>query len=266
MRGTRRHLGSSPLSAVLALAVTASVSASSTGCSSGSCTDTCQSSLSLAFDAPIGLPGNYQFVAGPYRCSVELPAVSSGCAVISDFSVVGLYFQDLDSPPPAQLSVTATKDGSEVLADEAAADSYLDTSTCGASCATATYTVHAPEELAPPARAQCDLANLTGTYAVVESSQSGSCFSILGSQTVALKNGLLRLSDPTCSSELVSWSPDTCRAESATACSSSSLEVSWSLALTDLLTDGSRLAGSVQISMSSPLECQGAADLELSRR
>jgi hypothetical protein len=265
MRGTRQYLRASPLSAILLLGVTASVCASSAGCSSSSCTTTCQSSFTVDFDGPIGQPGNYEFAAGPYRCPVELPGVSSACAVISDFSVVGLSFQELDSPPPPQLFVTASKDGSEVLADEAAVGSYLDTSTCGLSCATATYSMHAPEELAPPTRAQCDLANLTGTYAVVESSQSGSCFSILGTQPVALKNGLLRLTDPTCSSELVSWSPDTCRAESTTACSSSSLEVSWNLALTDLLTDGSRLAGSVEITMTIPLQCQGAAELELTR-
>lgn len=266
MRRTRQHLRAGRWSAVLVLGALASVPAWLGTCSSSNCTANCVSSFTVDFDAPIGQPGSYEFLAGPYRCSVELPAVSSDCAVISDFSVVGLSFQELDLAPPAQLFVTASKDGSEVIADAAVLDSYVDNSMCGLSCAIAKYSMHAPEELAPPTRAQCDLANLTGTYAVVESSQSGSCWSILGTQTVALKNGLLRLGDSSCASELTSWSPDTCRADSTTVCSSSSLDVSWNLALTDLLTDGSKLAGSVEVTMASPLQCQGAASLELNRQ
>jgi len=266
MRTTLQHPCVMGLFWICVLAVAAWVPSSLGSCSSSSCLNGgYASSWTLDFDSPIGQPGRYEFVAGSDTCSVELPAISSTCATIRDFSVVGLFFQSWNSRPSRQLHVRVTKDGSEVLSGDVAADSYVESSTCGQSSVNASFSMHVPTELAHPTRALCDLSNLAGTYAIVESDDSGGCSSVFITQTTALANGVLVPTDPSCQSQLISWSPDTCRAESTTTCTSTALNARWKLTLTDLLGDGTRLVGNGQVTMASPVPCEGAASLQLTR-
>jgi hypothetical protein len=170
------------------------------------------------------------------------------------------------SLPPRHLHVSVTKDGSVVLDGDASLESYTEHAMCGENCAAAQFRIQAPAELAPPERPACDVSRLTGTYDVVESGRSGGCASVLGGQTVVLSNGQLVPSDMQCQSELDAWSPSTCRAQSKTTCTSAALNVTWDLTLTDLLTDGSKLVGSGQITMRGPVACDAMAGLQLTRQ
>jgi hypothetical protein len=246
-----------------AVAVAAALASS---CTSSNCLMACTSSWHVDFDAPIGQPGKYEFQAGPHTCAIELPAASSiGCALVRDFSVVGLG-GDWYERSTRELHVTATRDGVPVLAGDAALVSFQDHSVCGQTCSSATFSMHAPAELAPSPRPPCDVARLTGTYAVSESSHVGSCGSVFSGPTLTLANGVLVPSDPACQGQLTGWAADACRAESTTTCTGTSLAVTWTLSLTDLLTDGSKLVGTGQVSMSSPVVCEGAAGLQLVRQ
>jgi hypothetical protein len=123
-----------------------------------------------------------------------------------------------------------------------------------------------PAELAPTVRPACDLAKFTGTYAVVESGHIGGCSNVFSDATVVVNNGELVPTGLSCQSQLTAWSPDTCRAESATTCASDALSVTWNLALTDLLTDGSKLVGTGSVTMLGPVACEAVANLQLTRR
>lgn len=99
-----------------------------------------------------------------------------------------------------------------------------------------------------------------------ESNDTGGCASLFSGQTIVLVNGLLQMGDPTCQSDLTSWSSDTCTIQSATTCTSALLGVTWNLNLTDVMGDGSRLLGYGNAAMSTPVSCQGEAVLELIRQ
>ena len=101
---------------------------------------------------------------------------------------------------------------------------------------------------------------------VNESTADSGCGSVFNTQTVVLANGLLQMADSTCQSELTSWSADTCEIESTTSCTSALIGIAWSLSLTDVMGDGSRLLGLGSISVSAPASCQAEAYLELIRQ
>ena len=221
-------------------------------------------SVNLQFDSPIGQPGNYVFVIGPRSCSVVLPALSASCVNISNFAAVGGRW--LDSQAPRTLHVTVSKDGVEVMNGGARLDDYATGDVCGGPCTQAQFSMAVPPELVRPFWGPCDQSKLAGTYLIDESNHTGGCVSLFTSQTVVLANGLTQMGDPTCQSDLTAWSSDTCKLQSATTCTSALLGVTWNLNLTDVIGDGSRLLGYGDVSMSTPVSCQGEAVLELIRQ
>ena len=164
------------------------------------------------------------------------------------------------------MHVTAKKDGVVVLDSDAALTSYGQDSICGQDCVSARFHMAVPATLAPSTRPTCDLSRLTGTYALVESSHSGGCTAVIGERAMVLSNGLWIPTDPTCQSQLTAWSPTTCRAESTTTCTSESFNVSWTLTLTDLNADGSKLVGGASVSLLSPVTCDAAASIDLTKQ
>jgi hypothetical protein len=244
------------------------VSAAALGsCSQSNCMAECVSSWSLDLDTPIGQPGNYEFDLGLTSCSVDLPAISSSCATIREYSIVGFASNAWTSPKPArQMHMTTKKDGVVVFDGDASLESYDQHTMCGSDCASARFHMAVPAELAPATRPTCDLSKFNGIYTVAESSRSGGCTTVVGERAVRLSNGLWVPTDPTCQSQLTSWSPNTCRAESTTTCSSDSFDVSWSFTLTDLNADGSKITGTAEVSMVGPVKCDAAANLDLTRQ
>jgi len=101
---------------------------------------------------------------------------------------------------------------------------------------------------------------------VNESDRDLSWTGLFSSQTVTLANGLLQMNDSSCSSQLTTWSPDTCQIQSTASCASTLLGVTWSLTLTDVMGDGSRLLGYGDVDLSAPTSCQGSSSLELLRQ
>ena len=252
------------LLALLAGTIGAILVAAGSGCAQGNCAAVCLSSLDLEFDAPIGQPGTYQFTIGSDSCSVVLPAASASCVTLRDFAVVGA--NRTDSQPPRLLHVTVTKDGVVVMDGDATQVSYGSHDVCGSTCTNARFSMAVPSDLVRPFWGPCDQAKLTGTYAV-GGRQSGSCdASLFSSPTMTLANGLLQMNDSTCSSQLTSWSPETCKFQSTTSCTSALLGVTWNLSLTDVNGDGSRLLGYGDFAMSTPVTCQGSSSLELIRQ
>jgi len=252
-------------SAQLAGFVAAMIAAGSCGWpGKASCLAECESSASLQFDSPIGEPGAYVFAIGPRGCSVVLPALSASCVNINDFVAVGSRW--LDSQPPRTLHVAVSKDGVEVMNGDAKLNNYATAEVCGQTCTQAQFSMAVPPELVRPFWGPCDQSKFTGTYLVNESSDTSGCGRPFTSQTVVLANGLLQMGDPTCRSDLTSWSSDTCKIQSAATCTSTLLGVTWNLNLTDVMGDGSRLLGYGDVSMSTPVSCQGEAVLELIRQ
>jgi hypothetical protein len=232
-------------------------------CVQSNCAADCVSSLDLEFDSPIGQPGKYEFVVGSLISSAVLPAASAGWMTIRDFAVVGLHSNET---PPRSLHVTVTKDGVVVMDGDATPVSYGSHDVCGSTCTDARFTMAVPPDLVRPSWGPCDQTKLTGTYKV-NASHSGSCdASLFTGPTITLTNGLLQMSDPTCSSQLASWSPETCKIQSSAGCTSAVLGVTWNLTLTDVMGDGTRLLGYGDVTMSTPVTCQGSSSLELIRQ
>jgi hypothetical protein len=232
-------------------------------CVQSNCAAECMSSLDLDFDSPIGQPGTYQFTIGSHSCAVVLPATSAACVSIHDFAVVGLHS---DETPTRSLHVTVSKDGVEVINADATPESYGSHDVCGSTCTGARFSMLVPSDLVRPFWGPCDQASLTGTYKV-HGSQNGSCTaSLFSSPTITLASGLLQMNDSTCTSQLTTWSPDTCKIQSSAICASTLLSVTWGLTLTDVMGDGSRLLGYGDVSMSTPVTCQGSSGLELVRQ
>lgn len=162
--------------------------------------------------------------------------------------------------------MAVSKDGVEVMNGDAKLNNYATAEVCGQTCTQAQFSMAVPLELVRPFWGPCDQSKLTGTYLVGESNHTGGCASLFTSQTVVLANGLMQMGDPTCQSDLTSWSSDTCKIQSAATCTSALLGITWSLNLTDVMGDGSRLLGYGDVSMSTPVSCQGEAVLELTRQ
>lgn len=258
-----RALGNLWLARLAGIVAVATV-AGSCGCGQSGCLAECESSVNFQFDSPIGQPGEYLFQIGSRSCSVTLPALSASCVGISDFAAVGSHWPDLQ--PPRTLHVTVFKDGVEVMNGDAKLEGYGSSSMCGQTCTGAQFSMAVPPDLVRPFWGPCNQSKLTGTYLVNELNHSGGCASLFTNQTIVLADGLMQMGDPTCQSELTSWSSDTCKIQSATSCTSALLGVTWNLNLTDVMGDGSRLLGFGSVSMSTPVSCQGEAALELIRQ
>lgn len=251
------------LLALLAGSVCAILITTAISCSQSGCLADCESGFGLEFDSPIGQPGSYTFTIGSQTCSMVLPAWSS-CMTVRDFAVVGI--DKTDSQPPRSLHVTVTKDGAVVMDGDATQVSYGSHDVCGSTCTNARFSMAVPSDLVRPLWGPCDQAKLTGTYAV-NGFQSGSCdASLFNGPTLTLASGLLQMNDSTCSSQLTSWSPDTCKIQSTAGCTSTLLDVTWNLSLTDVMGDGSRLLGYGDVATSAPVTCQGSSSLELLRQ
>jgi hypothetical protein len=265
-RNCRRFKSSSPalLSGLVGAVIVGLVlAAAANGCVQSNCTADCMSSLDLDFDSPIGQPGIYQFTIGSHSCSVVLPAASAACVSIRDFAVVGLHSNET---PTRSLHVTISKDGVEVINNDATPVSYGTHDVCGSTCTEARFSMPVPSDLVRPFWGPCDQAKLAGTYQV-NGSQSGSCTANLFSgPTITLANGLLQMNDSTCTSQLTAWSPNTCKIQSNAICASTLLDVTLGLTLTDVMGDGSRLLGYGDVNMSAPVTCQGSSSLDLVRQ
>jgi hypothetical protein len=246
------------------IAAGASLGAGAAGCYTSGCLADCYSTIELELNSPIGQPGDYDFIVGSHRCSLRLPSTGASCAVVQDFSVVGLRFTD--PQPPRELPVTIIKDGVQVVNTRAVLKQYLDAEECGSTCHKAIFSMDVPPELAPPIRLACDQAGLTGVYTVVESSHTGGCQSLFDGATIILENGLLDTSQSGCSSQLTEWSSSKCEMETSRTCSSEFVNTTWSVKLTDVFGDGSTLIGTGSVSVSAGAKCTAEAGLELVRR
>lgn len=232
-------------------------------CGTSGCLAECQSEVEVVLNPAIGQPGSYQFSVGSHECSVRLPAVSSDCATIRGFSIVGFRFAE--ARPSRELPVNVFRDGAEVVSTAALQEDTA-SAVCGQTCHYLKFRVDVPAELAASVRPPCDRNALSGSYAITESGHTGGCESVFNGRSTVLLDGLLQMPEPGCESQLLAWSPTTCRLQAATTCALSSGEVTWNIDLIDVIGDGSDLIGTGKVSLSGAVKCEGSAGLELVRQ